>query len=168
MVDPIRLSLQYHPAGNAADSTASPSLAMDSILCEGKDYRRYFFVVTNTQVLEHGIYCELNLPRCITYIIPLGIDQEQLDVLADAIQSQYANTSSIALNSSMKPEKLEENHSDDTAGGDEEMRVSRLLAESSYESLPIVTRQVNEELIGAISAETVSDLIHLLSLLHLI
>ena len=37
---------------------------------------------------EDGIYCELNLPHCITYSVPLGSGHEQLNGLFSSIERQ--------------------------------------------------------------------------------
>lgn len=65
-VDPTRLNLRVR--SEVCTQLKITSIDFDDILCE-----------------EHGIYCELNLPNCITYIIPAGVDEKEMIELGDAI-----------------------------------------------------------------------------------
>ena len=61
-VDPLRLTVSF-PGAPDGDATK-----VDDWLCD-----------------EHGIYCELNLPKCITYVIPPGATRESLAALQHAL-----------------------------------------------------------------------------------
>ncbi len=82
-----------------------------------------------------------------------------MDVLSNAIRSVYHKDASIT-NSRAEEEKHTLNNCntcDDVVKDESSGRVSRLLAESSYESMSVKTLPLGEELIGCISAETVSE-----------
>jgi len=114
--DPLRLSVGFADA-----------VKIDDELCE-----------------EHGIFCELNLPRCITYILPLGLDVAAAKELAEKIV--LAGRARGGEGGGLEREEQKE----EEAGA-----VSFIDTQMTLDGLEEVSLSSPDEIIGAVSAETV-------------
>lgn len=149
LVDPTRLNIRVR--SEVCERLSITSVDFDDMLCE-----------------ENDIYCELNLPRCITYIIPADIDEIEMTDLADAI----VDVATKLRQRLQEPQQLLSNVG--SANTDKFAAVgnsSLLRYLSPYDLKSMQARsilrsdgRINEDLIGHCSCETVlSSLIFLCS-----
>lgn len=98
---------------------------------------------------EHGIYCELNEPSCLTYCFPIGTSWTTLKKLSQILISSYTskknNSSTVSsdANKSARNERQQEGH-----------HQQQELTEST-EVFDPHRRKINANLVGKISQETV-------------
>ncbi len=135
--DPTRLSIHVL----RQEGCPWDSVAFDDLLCE-----------------EFGIYCELNLPDCVTYVIPVTISAESLKYLENAILSVATR---IRLERRQSQSQLQSQSSnDETMSTIKEMKTWSFLRhwEPSLrrylECVSLVDHDTSD-LIGSISGETV-------------
>lgn len=103
---------------------------------------------------EFGIYCELNLPRCITYIVPVNAKREALQYLVDAILTVAQRIRNARTFLPSYPSPTTDAHSP-------LIIPSALVNDVSY-CFPSATLQglqaeiINDALVGKISGETLN------------
>mmetsp|Transcript_21668 Transcript_21668/g.31085 ORF Transcript_21668/g.31085 Transcript_21668/m.31085 type:complete len:413 (-) Transcript_21668:246-1484(-) len=75
LVDPLRLNLRLHPLADPSGQLFN-SIHMDDFLCE-----------------RHGIYCELNLPECVTYVVSPGATLMTVAPLIEGLKDLFSTYS---------------------------------------------------------------------------
>ena len=125
--DPLRLSIGFADA-----------VKIDDELCE-----------------KHGIFCELNLPRCITYILPIGLDVAAAKELAGKIiltgkKGEGEGEVEVEGDQGGKDGQGEQEEDKEEKGV-----VAFIDTQITLDGLEEVSMSCLDEIIGAISAETV-------------
>jgi hypothetical protein len=106
--------------------------------------------------LGYGILCELNLPRCITYVFSPGIQAEALKYLYDsiaAIKNTIENFSQITSNSSISELPFESSMIEREA-------ILQKCRRRKVKLPDVINGKT--KLVGEISAETVNDFVSII------
>lgn len=101
---------------------------------------------------EDGIYCELNLPGCLTYILGIGCNESTLLPLKNAITKAAARIAALPdlpTTTSLLEQQVDRQEPASLGG------LAFLAEVSTYEDLEVRTLSTGPELIGKIAAETV-------------
>lgn len=86
-VDPLKLSIHVR----RASTDTWNSVQVDDILCEGESDFELWLIPNSsfqqrcTHRVEYGVYCELNLPDCVTYVLPSSSNATSIEFLASKI-----------------------------------------------------------------------------------
>lgn len=126
LMDPLKLSLRfYQPQKGIRES-----LSVDAAMCD-----------------EDGIYCELNLPQCLTYVLGIGCSESSLSPLLASLHK--------AVNRIAQLEDLSTADDACTSFPVAAQEVT-LLDATCFDPMGVTRVAVDEGLLGKVSAETVS------------
>lgn len=119
--------------------------------------------------IEDGIYCELNLEECITYAIPPGSSESDLNPLTESLLrhiDRFETTLSTANNLAIETSQLniEQPYSVQWTPGAETESVLVLPDSVSTQGVPI-TLSLNE-CVGKIAAESVCITFNFIDILY--